>query len=374
MITIGLQGGGYIEDRCVLRIPTPGIRMVRAYDALDLANAVQRRVFRPSHATEFLNCIHQGTGFPRVDGFHLVNAISLSRRPWITTFEHYLPRWNAHSRFGMKLVARKNCLAIVALSAYAHRSMTMLLEEHPDLRPRIEPKLHMLPPPQAPHITSFDEKPLDHRIPAFTFVGREFFRKGGMEILHAASILRDEGHTFRLNIISNLEHGDYVTHATAADVEKAKRAMAALGETVVFRGEMPNAEVMATLRASHAGLLPTFDDTYGFSVLEAQACGTPMITTDVCALGETNSPDVGWVIPLPQDRWGQAYRVDPENLTRLSAQVRDGLVAAMREIIRDPATVRPRGIRALERIQSAHDPSRHAATLVSLYRQFVPGP
>ena len=123
MITVGIQGGGYIEDRCVLRIPVPDVRIVRTYDAIDVANAIVRRTVAPPSATTFLNCMHHGAGFHRVDGFHLVNALSLTRKPWISTFEHFLPRWNARSRFGMKLNARKNCLAIVGLSQYARRSM-----------------------------------------------------------------------------------------------------------------------------------------------------------------------------------------------------------------------------------------------------------
>lgn len=371
MITVGLQGGGYIEDRCVLRIPVPDISMVRTYDAIDVANAVVRRTFAPPGATAFLNCIHHGAGIPPVDGFHLVNALSVTRKPWITTFEHFLPRWNAGSRFGMKLITRANCLAIIGLSEYARRSMELLLEEHADLREAIIGKMSVLPPPQRALIDSYDEKPLDHTLPVFTFIGREFFRKGGVEILQAATILRNEGRTFRLNIISNLECGDYVTLSTPDDVEKARRAMAELGETVVFRGEMPNDEVLATLRGSHAALLPTLDDTYGFSVLEAQACGAPVITTDVCALGEINGPAVGWVIPLPHDKWGQAYRVGSTGLSQLSMQVRDGLVTAMRDIILDPSSARARGIRSLERIHADHDPARHAETLVAWYRRFV---
>ena len=371
MIRVGLQGGGYIEDRCVLRIPVPGIRMIRTYDAIDVANAIVRRLHAAPGATTFLNCIHHGGGIPRVDGFHLVNALSISRKPWISTFEHFLPRWDAHSRFGMELIARRNCQAIIGLSEYARRSMEQLLEEHDGLRQVISDKMSVLAPPQRLVIDSYDDKPLDHTLPVFTFVGREFFRKGGMEILQAASLLRAEGHRFRVHIISTLETGDYVTRSNSADAARARRAIDELSGTVVYRGEMPNAEVLDTLRGSHAALLPTYDDTYGFSVLEAQACGTPVITTDVCALGEINDPGVGWVIPLPHDRWGQAYRVTPDDLGRLSAMVRDGIAAAMREIILDPSSARSRGIRSLERIRANHDPTLHAETLTGMYRRFV---
>lgn len=372
MVTVGLQGGGYIEDRCIMRIPRPEIRMVRVYDMVDVANGFLRRVLHASHGTAFLNTFHHGTGFPRVDGFHLVNSLSVTRRPWITTFEHYLPRWNAQSRFGLKLIARNSCHAIIGLSDFAHHSMKLILEDHADLRPAIQPKLRVLHPPQATLVSSYDEKPLDQQTITFTFVGRQFFRKGGMEILHAAETLRDEGFRFVVNIITDFETGDYVTRSTPDDAAKARQQIARLAGTVKFLGEVSNEQVLTLLRTSHVALLPTFDDTYGFSILEAQATGTPVITTDVCVLPEINSDEAGWLIRVPKDTYGQAARKNDEDLTRLSAQIRDGLVRTMRGILQDPASIRPRGIKALERIRTHHDPDRHADTLAALYRNFVP--
>ncbi len=49
------------------------------------------------------------------------------------------------------------------------------------------------------------------------------------------------------------------------------------------------------MRTADIGMLPSYADTYGFSVLEAQA-GNAVITTDIRALPEVNNPAVGWLI------------------------------------------------------------------------------
>ena len=44
------------------------------------------------------------------------------------------------------------------------------------------------------------------------------------------------------------------------------------------------------------GLLPTWAESYGYSVLEMQACGLPVVTTNIRALPETNV--CGWKVKL----------------------------------------------------------------------------
>ncbi|MFW2788163.1 glycosyltransferase, partial [Acinetobacter baumannii] len=55
----------------------------------------------------------------------------------------------------------------------------------------------------------------------------------------------------------------------------------------------------------HIGLLPTWADTFGYSVLEFQACGCPVISTDVRALSEINNNDIGWLINVDKNKYGE---------------------------------------------------------------------
>ena len=47
--------------------------------------------------------------------------------------------------------------------------MELLLEDHAGFRESITGKMSILPPPQQVLIGSYDENPLDHTLPVFTF-------------------------------------------------------------------------------------------------------------------------------------------------------------------------------------------------------------
>jgi glycosyltransferase involved in cell wall biosynthesis len=130
---------------------------------------------------------------------------------------------------------------------------------------------------------------------------------------------------------------------------------------------MPNAQVLKLLRDAHVALLPTYDDTYGFSVLEAQASGTPVITTNVCALEEINNDAVGWVVRLSKDEWGQAAGINSGGTAEISGAIRAGVYAHLRAILDDPASLRGRAVACLDRIQADHDPERYATHIRTIY-------
>lgn len=371
MITVGHHGTGYMEDRSLPTVPHPDFRFVRTYDVFNVPNYLQRRLFGSSRATSLFNCLHQDFGLNRVDLFHFVNILSATWTPWICTFEHYLPRWNPSSRHGMKLLARPSCKHLLAMSSFARASQLELLKEHPALAERILPKITVLHPPQALLVRSYDEKPVRGKPVTCTFVGRDFFRKGGLETLNAVARLVHEGRDITLHVVSGLEYGDYATKSTENDLAEARRLLGILGRHVHLHGEMPNSEVLSLLRASHISLLPTYDDTYGFSVLESQAAGTPVITTNVDALPEINNDEVGWVIPLSKDRYGQAVRGTSEDRKVISAAIREGVYAALRDALGRPGIIREKGIRALDRVARFHDPGAHAQQLFLLYAAAV---
>lgn len=53
------------------------------------------------------------------------------------------------------------------------------------------------------------------------------------------------------------------------------------------------------MKKSDVGLLPTWADTYGYSVLEFQACGCPVISSNTRGLPEINNNEAGWIINMP---------------------------------------------------------------------------
>lgn len=71
------------------------------------------------------------------------------------------------------------------------------------------------------------------------------------------------------------------------------------------------------MKNSHVGLLQTWSDTYGYSVLEFQACACSVITTDLRALPEINNNEVGWLIELPKNIFKELVLEDEEHKNKI---------------------------------------------------------
>src|SRR5690606_34137393 len=118
-----------------------------------------------------------------------------------------------------------------------------------------------------------------------------------------------------------------------------------------------NAEVMELFKVTDIALLPTYDDTYGYSVLEGQAFGCPVISTNVVALPEINNVEVGWLLELPLNEIGKADWRSAEGRQRVSLAIEDQLVEHLERIVSDPEQIRTKGAAALERIRAHHAPA-----------------
>lgn len=366
-VSVGNTGAGYIEQRNLLSLPFRNVTLGREYDVVGGLNYVQRKLRGNPPATSFLNTIHWNPLRRRFNLLHLVNSISASSTPWISTFSHYLPRWNMISRFGMSLLAGKACRKLIAISAFAFAYEEALIDRHPMYREAIRQKLVVLHPAQPALIPSFEVKELDRDAVVCTIVGADFFRKGGMEILRATERLARQGYPIRLNIVSSLDAGDYASHAGGEEVRQAERMIAGLPGVVRHYRSLPNDKVLTMFKNSHVGLLPTYDDIYGYSVLEAQAAGCPVISTDICALPEINNDEIGWMIRVPKDSFGIAYRKRDAQRKRLSREIEEQLFTHLRSICDNPGIAMDKGRRALARITAECRPEDRSAALERIY-------
>lgn len=370
-LTVGTSGTSYVSERNLTALPFERCRIVRTYDIFNVLNYVNRRVFHRSNATSFFNCFHFDAGLTRVPLFHFINELSSTPTPWVVTFSHYLPRWNVHSRFGMKLLAGDPCRKIIAISQFAYQHQLHYLEEFPEYKDRIHPKMCVIHPAQHALIDAFARKETDPEFITFTIIGTDFFRKGGIEILTAFDRLVAEQCPVKLVIISSMDYGDYASSATKDDLQKAWALINKLKNHIEYHGHLPNDKVLQLLLRSHIGLLPTYDDIYGYSVLEAQAAGCPVISTDVCALPEINNDDIGWVIPVPKDEFGIAFRHTEAERRSLSEIMIEGLYHTVKGICADPDIIRQKGSRALERIKRDCLPVDRARRLEVIYTEVL---
>ena len=114
-------------------------------------------------------------------------------------------------------------------------------------------------------------------------------------------------------------------------------------------------------------LLPSYHDSYGYSVLESQACGCPAITTDVAALPEINSDAQGWLLRMPTNEVGDGPWRQSEGRATMSRLIEEQLEATLEAILRTPEQIRAKGANALQRIRDEHSPETRAALVEAIY-------
>jgi glycosyltransferase involved in cell wall biosynthesis len=314
----------------------------------------------------------------KVEMYHFFNGISFGNRPWVTTFETMLPRWgdvnHRLEKRGISLLAGDACKRIIALSDCTYGiQLDLIHSTWPEYARKIEDKMIVLHPPQKLQINSLDEKPVNEKV-TFAFVGAAFFRKGGKEVLFAFDHLYRHGiRNWKLNIVSALEFDDYASGATQADLDEVKRIIGLYPDHISHFSGLPNAEVMLIFKNSDIGLLPSYADTYGYSVLEAQAAGCPVITTNIRAFPEINDSQCGWMIEVPCKNHGIALVETQQQREVFSGVLRDGLIETLRQILQNPAEIKAKGKIAYRKISENHSVEDRTNTLESLYDQILAG-
>jgi glycosyltransferase involved in cell wall biosynthesis len=190
-------------------------------------------------------------------------------------------------------------------------------------------------------------------------------------MLLAFQQLRKDGLDVVLTIVSSLAIDDYAAKETDVDVANAQKLIDDNRSWIAHHRSLPNEAVLDLMKSSHVGLLPTYADTYGYSVLELQACGCPVITTDVRALPEINDENTGWIIKLPKNEMGEALYTSDEDRSQIANAITSGIAAIVRAIVQNRSDIQVKTDVALERIRVAHSPERHAERLREIYRGAV---
>ena len=130
--------------------------------------------------------------------------------------------------------------------------------------------------------------PTDAREPLIVYVGSLIKRKGVVYLLEAmAQVLQVHPH-FRLAIV-----GDGVERLAlekiAADLNIENR--------VTFAGQLPPQQVREWMRRARVFVLPSVEEGLGVVLLEALACGTPIVASRVGGICDVVTPEVGVLVP-----------------------------------------------------------------------------
>ncbi len=173
----------------------------------------------------------------------------------------------------------------------------------------------------------------------------------------------------KLTIVSSLQTDHYASNTDKTDRVRAISTIKKWPKHIAHHTRLPNSEVINLMAKADVALLPTYADTFGYSVLEAQACGVPVITTDIRALPEINDNNVGWIIPVPKDDNGNAKLGDAASRALFSKMLVDGLREIILGLLEGSENPIEKGEKARARIAQHHDPMLIAALVREQYEK-----
>lgn len=372
-IKVGTIGLSYAHFKNFYGLNTSKVSYFKVLDLISPYRVLMRfPVSKRILANPFLKNIHYAPFQRKVDLLHFFNTISFSNTPWITTFETFLPRWRM-DEIGIKRICSESCKGIVAMSFCAKDIMLQKVkEEFPDYFDDIASKLQVIHPSQKPKVNSWEEKGINVRGKIiFTLVGNDFFRKGGTEVLNVFKVLINKGANLELRIISNLKFGDYASKTSKSDQDWALQLALEYPNQIKHYQNISNSEVLELLKSTHVGLLPTYADTYGYSVLEMQAMACPVISTNIRALPEINTNERGWIIEVPKDKYGEGKYNSEEERELLSNKIENGLGLVLEEILNNPEIIIEKGQKALDGLRILNCPKKNGEAYFSIYKNIL---
>jgi glycosyltransferase involved in cell wall biosynthesis len=299
--------------------------------------------------------------FESSDLVHTFNKIPLTRRPWIVSFESYLPRtFGKHEMRGRNTLREQllspKCSKIIAISEYARRKFAYYNRGWSGLVEAVRKMEVVYPniPLQTTRPKSYAGGEL-----SLIFVGNHFARKGGVVAVRLARAAKERGLPIRVHVISSLagigtQYTDYQDRSKyLSDLELLKL------DNVVYHGSLPNAEGVRLMGECHFQFLATIDDTFGFSVLEGLSAGTPCIATSVCALPEIVKPGVnGHLLSMQTNENGnwkfleeRDWEILDTTYTRLANETLDWIAG----ILEEPQRYEVLSSGAIEQVRQHHD-------------------
>ncbi|MEV8178816.1 glycosyltransferase [Cellulosimicrobium funkei] len=180
----------------------------------------------------------------------------------------------------------------------------------------------------------------DPRHPEVLFLARLHARKRPLAFVEAAARLAARFPTARFTLVGPDEGQAAAVRERIADLPGDARAR------VTWEGALPPERTARRLARSALYVLPSVDEPFPMSVLEAMSCGVPVVVTRSCGLA------------APVERAG-AGAVVGEDV--------DDLVAAVAAFLEDPAHRRATGVRARELVREDYSMETVAEELEQAY-------
>jgi len=370
---VGVKAITYPEKRNFAGLEVPGFQFKKVKDFYKFPAYAYFKIKKKSHPY-WLN-LFQDFDSGKYDLLHFFNAASVGKKPWITTFEYYMPRGahlpgtypeeNKYIHKVLQLMEGDSCKKLIALSEWAREAQLAYLKAANHPTDVIDSKLITIHPPQKKLLESVSEKSWDGPL-KLLLVGADFFRKGGMESLEVIDNLIKSGLEIEFSIISRMQFGDYASKSTQKDVDRAKEIIQQ-HESIHLYDFLSNEEVVQKMIDSHLVLLPSFEETYGYTVLEGQAAACPVITTNGTAFTEINNNEIGWVIEVELDEHKRSVPRSDSAKTAFQQKVKSSLEEILMSAYHDRDLLAKKGAKALDKIERQHHPKTVALQLQNIY-------
>lgn len=324
--------------------------------------------------------------FKNVDGYHVFNTIMLTNKPWCCSFETIIPRgrqllnvhhhdsFNAkkgwYMEFLLKALAKNNCKKLLALSDCNLKLQYQLYSLFPDIERTLRAKTCKTIVPQ-PLLSEHEKEKLNEKI-RFIFVGIDFVRKGGREIISAFHELRKKRQDFELIMITNIQNiNNYAFkdfQDTKEEIDNSLRIIDNSKDWLRLYSHLPFAKVKEIMMSCDVGLLPTWADSYGYSVLEMQSAGIPVVTTNIRALPETNKN--GWIVNLPLCYSGELGLKNREQKEEIRKYLTKELYDIFDNILDDKNSILEHSVLSRAYIKKNHSPADYTKQISEIYNNF----
>ncbi|MBI4477392.1 MAG: glycosyltransferase family 4 protein [Acidobacteria bacterium] len=262
----------------------------------------------------------------------------------LTLFPSYHPlRRILLSRPLMKVTARR-AAAIITVSESARRDIVWLCGVPPD-------RVHVVHEAAAPHFHPVRDRAILEPVRAryaladrfVLYVGTVEPRKNLVRLLQAFARLKRDGLPHQLVCVGPL---GWRYHDVRAAMTRLN-----LGSNLLLTGYVPFDDLPAIYSLAEAFVFPSLYEGFGLPVVEAMACGTPVITSTTSSLGEISE--------------GVAERIDPLEV--------DDIARAIRKVTSDGELRRDLALRGLERARR-FSWMRAASETLDVYRTAIGWP
>jgi len=377
-IKIGTARLGYPEIRCIVNNDLFDVKSLECYDFYKYKNKLRNFLGGKGDGYIFQSLIPEK--LDGLDFYHMFNYIPITDKLWGGTFETSIPRIpgivdihrknndqidyssNVLLKKWLKKLTENNCVFIHALSETSLNIQRKITDFYPDIKSIIDSKSCILHPPQAIHKynrgANFNDKL------KIIFVGRDFYRKGGGEVVLAIDSLISDGllneTDIELTLIGDLDNKYNYVHNVFQDdafFYTKIESIISSGKYIYHVSNLDNAALLSTMEHQDLGLLPTWGDTYGYSVLEMKSFMLPVITTSVRALPEINEDSN--IIKLELNMFGEIVINSEKDKIIQREMIISGLKSKINKFNHDRSSLITSARTGIEQLKKQHDPTRY---------------